>query len=78
MIDLYLARKHMAKLGRALIEAYTSRDDEVINKALQTAINEQTFLIDILHLDEIQALDITPSKPNSNQKEVNLWDLQES
>lgn len=78
MIDLYLARKHMAKLGRALIEAYTSRDPEVVDKNLQTAINEQAFIIDILHLDEIQALDITPSKPNSDQKEVKTWDLQES
>ena len=76
MIDLYLARKHMAKLGRALIEAYTSRDPEVIDKNLQTAINEQAFIIDILHLDEVQALDITPSKPSTDKKEEKQWDLQ--
>lgn len=62
MIDLSLARRVLNKackeLSKTLADTVISQNATVL---IQKALNDITFMFDILHLDEIDAIDI--SKP---------------
>lgn len=64
MFDKFLARKILNKLGKEITSAASTMDLSEVRKELQRALNDLTFMYDILHLDEIQMIDI--SKPKTN------------
>lgn len=59
MIDLSLARRVLNKAGKelskALADTVISQDGAVL---VQKALDDITFMYDILHLDEIDVIDI--------------------
>lgn len=59
MIDLSLARRVLNKAGKelskALADTVLSPDAAVL---VQKALDDVTFMFDILHLDELEAIDI--------------------
>ena len=72
MIDLSLARRVLNKaskeLSKTLADTVISQDGAVL---VQKALDDITFMYDILHLDEIDAIDIHKSidKLNKGGKE---------
>lgn len=65
MIDLTLARRVLNKAGKelskALADTIISPDGAVL---VQKALDDITFMYDILHLDEIDAIDIRKNPTN--------------
>lgn len=65
MIDLSLARRVLNKAGKelskALADTVLSPDAAVL---VQKALDDVTFMYDILHLDELEAIDIRRNKAN--------------
>lgn len=65
MIDLSLARKVLNKankeLSKTLSDTVISQDATVL---IQKALNDITFMYDILHLDEIEVVDISKKPTN--------------
>lgn len=72
MIDLTLARRVLNKAGKELSKALA---DTVLSPdaaaLVQKALDDVTFMYDILHLDEVDAIDIRKSidKLNKGGKE---------
>ena len=64
MFDKFLARKILNKIGKEVVSARSTSDLNVISAELQKALNDLTFMYDVLHLDEIQMIDI--SNPSTN------------
>lgn len=72
MIDLSLARRVLNKAGKELTKALSETvlsDDAAV--LVQKALDDVTFMYDILHLDEVDAIDIrkTIDKLNKGGKE---------
>ena len=64
MFDKDLARRFLLKINKEVVNAFILSDDDRQRNELQRAINDITFMYDILHLnDNIQVIDIS----NSNQ-----------
>jgi len=65
MIDLSLARRVLNKAGKeltkALADTVLSPDATVL---VQKALDDVNFMYDILHLDEIDAIDIRKNPTN--------------
>lgn len=65
MIDLSLARRVLNKAGKelskALADTVLSPDAAVL---VQKALDDVTFMFDILHLDELEAIDIRRNPSN--------------
>ena len=64
MFDKFLARKILNKMGKEITSASSTMDLNTVKSELQRALNDLTFMYDILHLDEIQMIDI--SKPKTD------------
>ena len=64
MFDKFLVRKILNKLGKEITSAASTMDLSEVRTQLQRALNDLTFMYDILHLDEIQMIDI--GKPKTN------------
>ena len=68
MIDLSLARRVLNKAGKelskTLADTVISPDAAVL---IQKALDDVTFMFDILHLDEIDAIDIRKSIDKLNK-----------
>lgn len=64
MFDKFLARKILNKMGKEITSAASSMDLNQVRTDLQRALNDLTFMYDILHLDEIQMIDILNPKTN--------------
>lgn len=65
MFDKDLARRFMIKINKEVVEAFAATDNPGVRAELQRAINDLTFMYDILHLnDDIQVIDICS---NSNK-----------
>lgn len=66
MIDLSLARRVLNKAGKelskTLADTVISPDAAVL---IQKALDDVTFMFDILHLDEIDAIDIRKDQTNN-------------
>lgn len=72
MIDLSLARRVLNKAGKELTKALSETvlsDDAAV--LVQKALDDVTFMYDILHLDEVDVIDIrkTIDKLNKGGKE---------
>ena len=69
MIDLTLARRVLNKAGKelskALADTVLSPDAAVL---VQKALDDVTFMYDILHLDEIDVIDIRKTIDTLNKR----------
>ena len=63
MIDLSLARRILNKIGKELVNAMQMAEGETRNE-IQRAFNDVTFMYDVLHLDEIEVVDISKKPTN--------------
>lgn len=63
MFDATLARKILNKIGKELVNAMQTAEGETRNE-IQCALNDTTFMYDILHLDEIEVMDISKKPTN--------------
>lgn len=59
MFDKFLARKILNKIGKEVVSARSTSDLNVVSAELQKALNDLTFMYDVLHLDDIQMIDIS-------------------
>ena len=69
MIDLTLARRVLNKAGKELSKALSDTvlsDDAAA--LVQKALDDVTFMFDILHLDEIDAIDIRKTIDGLNKR----------
>lgn len=56
--DADLARRILNKANKALVAGMVSCTDQETREHIQRAMNDLTFMYDVLHLDEIQMIDI--------------------
>lgn len=61
--DAALARKILNKIGKELVNAMSAAPAPIRNE-IQRALNDVTFMYDILHLDEIEVVDISKKPTN--------------
>lgn len=82
--DPTLARRFINKMGKEIITAFSKSEQQEVRDELQRALNDLTFFVDILHLEEeIQMIDINANpkyqlnkggkKKNGNCVEVKQW-----
>ena len=71
MIDLSLARRVLNKAGKeltkALADTVLSEDATVL---VQKALDDVNIMYDILHLDEIDAIDIRKTQQTKRRKKL--------
>ena len=58
MIDHGLAIRYLNRIGRNLVDGMSKTDDPEVRKYFQEALNNLSFTYDILHLNEIEIIDI--------------------
>lgn len=58
MFDADLARRFLNKIGKEVVAAMSSGNDKEVREQLQKALNDIGFMYDILHLNEIEVIDI--------------------
>ena len=56
--DADLARRILNKANKALVAAMVSCTEQETREHIQRAMNDLTFMYDVLHLDEVQMIDI--------------------
>lgn len=56
--DAELARRILNKTSKELVAAMVSCKDQETRAHIQNALNDMTFMYDVLHLDEIEVIDI--------------------
>ena len=66
MFDATLARKILNKIGKELVNAMQTAEGDTRNE-IQRALNDVTFMYDILHLDEIEVVDISKKTHKLNK-----------
>lgn len=66
MFDASLARRMLNKIGKELVNAISTAEGETRNE-IQRALNDVTFMYDILHLDEIEVVDISKKTHKLNK-----------
>ena len=70
MFDKDLARRFLLKINKEVVNAFILSDDDRQRNELQRAINDITFMYDILHLnDNIQVIDISNSNQTNERRE---------
>lgn len=63
MFDASLARRILNKIGKELVNAMGEAEGNARNE-IQRALNDITFMYDILHLDDIEVIDISKKPTN--------------
>lgn len=59
MFDKELAKRFMIKINKEVVNAFVASNDNDVRQELQRAINDITFMYDILHLnDDLQVIDV--------------------
>lgn len=58
MIDHGLAIRYLNRIGRNLVDGMSKCEDPEVRKYFQEALNNLSFTYDILHLNEIEIIDI--------------------
>lgn len=79
--DPTLARRFINKMGKEIVTAFSKSEQQEVRDELQRALNDLTFFVDILHLDEeIKMIDIkaTPTKYQLNKGGKEEWELRRS
>lgn len=61
MFDKDLARRFLLKINKEVVNAFILSDDDRQRNEIQRAINDITFMYDILHLNNIEVIDIRNS-----------------
>lgn len=56
--DADLARRILNKANKEMVSAMVSCRDQETRGYLQKAMNDLTFMYDVLHLDEVRMIDI--------------------
>lgn len=56
--DANLARKILNRINKELVAAMISCRDSETRTILQKALNDMTFIYDVLHLDEVEVINI--------------------
>ena len=63
MFDASLARRMLNKIGNELVNAMQTAEGETRNE-IQRALNDVTFMYDVLHLDDIEMINISKKPTN--------------
>lgn len=58
MIDTGLAIRYLNRTGRDLVDGMSKTNDPEVRKYFQEALNNISFIYDILHLNEVEVIDI--------------------
>lgn len=58
MIDHGLAVRYLNRVGSNLVDGMSKTDDTEARRYFQEALNNVSFLYDILHLNEVEVIDI--------------------
>ena len=77
MIDKVLARRILNKIWKEVTEAFKISSDPEVRRELQRAINDLDFMPDILHLEDLEVIDIS-NKPQLNKGGKEEWELRRS
>lgn len=64
MIDKVLARRVLNKIWKEVMEAFKISIEPEVVRQLQRALNDLDFMTDILHLDDIEVIDISKKPTN--------------
>ena len=78
MFDKFLARKMLNKIWKEIAKAFESCTEEPVRRELQRALNDIAFFPDILHLDDIEIIDINRNQPQLNKGGKEEWELRRS
>lgn len=68
MFDQTLARRFLNKIGKEIVKAMSSSSQDEVREQLQKALNDITFMYDILHLDEVECIDISSNPTKTNER----------
>lgn len=77
MFDKVLARRVLNKIWKEVMEAFKVSTDPDVRLQLQRAINDLNFMPDILHLEDLEVIDIS-NKPQLNKGGKEEWELRRS
>lgn len=77
MFDKVLARRVLNKIWKEVMEAFKISIEPEVVRQLQRALNDLDFMSDILHLDDIEVIDIS-NKPQLNKGGKEEWELHRS
>lgn len=71
LFDKVLARRMLNKIWKEVMEGFKVSTEPEVVRQLQRALNDLDFMADILHLDEIEVIDISKKthKLNKGEKE---------
>lgn len=77
MIDKVLARRVLNKIWKEVTEAFKASTEDDVRRELQRALNDLNFMPDILHLEDLEVIDIS-NKPQLNKGGKEKWELRRS
>ena len=63
MFDASLARRMLNKIGKELVNAMQTAEGEARSE-IQRALNDVTFMYDVLHLDDVEMINISKKPTN--------------
>ena len=63
MFDASLARRILNKIGKELVNAMSTAEGEARNE-IKRALNDVAFMYDVLHLDDIEMINISKKPTN--------------
>ena len=64
MIDKVLARRILNKIWKEVMEAFKVSIEPEVVRQLQRAFNDLDFMADILHLEDLEVIDIAKKPTN--------------
>lgn len=77
MFDKVLARRVLNKIWKEVMEAFKVSIEPEVVRQLQRALNDLDFMADILHLEDLEVIDIS-NKPQLNKGGKEEWELRRS
>lgn len=77
MFDKVLARRVLNKIWKEVMEAFKVSIEPEVVRQLQRALNDLDFMADILHLEDLEVIDIS-NKPQLNRGGKEEWELRRS
>ena len=64
MFDKVLARRVLNKIWKEVMEAFKVSIEPEVVRQLQRALNDLDFMADILHLEDLEVIDISKKPTN--------------
>lgn len=64
MIDKVLARRILNKIWKEVMEGFKVSTEPEVVRQLQRALNDLDFMADILHLEDLEVIDISKKPIN--------------